>query len=59
MLMPDNQNLKFIQPDEAGLLKRFNELLAQMAAVNAQYNDEEVQADLRVASRVVRARKRK
>ena len=57
--MPYDQSPKFTQPDEAGLLKRFNELLAQMAAVNAQYTDEEVQADLKEASRVVQARKRK
>src|ERR1700736_391687 len=59
VLMPYDQYLKFAQADEAGVLKRFDELLAQMSAVNAQYTDEEVQADLIEASRAVRTRKRK
>jgi prevent-host-death family protein len=59
VLMPYDQYLKFAQAEEAGVLKRFDELLAQMATVNAQYTDEEVEADLKEASRVVRVRKRK
>ena len=59
VLMPYDQYLKFAQADEAGVIKRFDELLKQMAAVNAQYTDEEALADLKEASRDVHARKRK
>ena len=59
VLIPYEQYLKFVRADEAGVLKRFDELLARMAVINARYSDEEVEADLIEATRVVRSRKRK
>lgn len=59
VLVPYDQYLKFVQADEAGVLKRFDNVLARMAAVNAQYSDEEVEADLKQATRLVRSRKRR
>lgn len=59
VLVPYDQYLKFVQADEAGVLKRLDNVLARMAAVNAQYSDEEVEADLKQATRLVRSRKRR
>lgn len=59
VLVPYDQYLKFVQADEAGVLKRFDNVLARMAAVNAQYSEEEVEADLKQATRLVRSRKRR
>jgi len=59
VLVPYEQYLKFVQADEAGVLNRFDELLARLAMVNAKYPDAEVEADLKVATKIVRSRKRK
>lgn len=59
VLVPYEQYLKFAQADEAGVLKRLENALARMAVVNAQYSDEDVEADLKQATRVVRSRKRR
>lgn len=59
VLMSYDQYLKFVQADEAGVLKRLDNMLARMAVVNAKYSDEEVAADLKEATRIVRSRKRK
>lgn len=58
VLVPYEDYLKFVQADESGVVKRFNDLLAHMAVVNAPYADEDVEADLKEATQVVRARKR-
>lgn len=58
VLVPYEQYLKFVQADEAGVLKRFDDLLARMALVNAKYSDGEVEADLAV-TKTPRSRKRK
>lgn len=59
VLVPYDQYLKFVQADEAGVLRRFDDILARMAAVNEKYSDEEVEADLKQATRNLRPRKRK
>jgi prevent-host-death family protein len=59
VLIPYEQYLKFVQADEAGILDRIDRALARMAALNADYADEEIEADLRAATQTVRARKRK
>lgn len=59
VLVPYEQYLKFVQADESGVLKRFDNLFARMATVNAKYSDAEVEADLDLATKQVRARKRK
>ncbi len=57
VLIPYERYLKFVRADEAGVLKRMDEALAHMARVNARYADEEIEADLLEATRIVRGRK--
>ena len=57
VMVPYEQYLRFVQADEAGVLARFDKLLERMAAVNARYAEEEVEADLVEATRIVRKRK--
>ncbi len=59
VLVPYDQYLKFVQADEAGVLKRFDDILARMAVANEKYSDQEVEADLKQATRSARSRKRK
>ena len=59
VLVPYEQYLKFAQADEAGVLKRFDHLVARMALVNAKYSDSEIETDLESATKQIRARKRK
>jgi prevent-host-death family protein len=59
VLVSYDQYLKFVQADEAGVLKRFDDILARMAVANQEHSDEEVEADLKQATRRVRSRKRK
>lgn len=58
-LVPYDQYLKYVQADEAGVLKRLDNALARMAVVNARYSDEQVEADLNETTHTVRSRKRK
>jgi prevent-host-death family protein len=58
VLVPYEQYMSFVQADEAGVLKRFDQVLARMAVVNAKYPEAEVGADLKQATQVVRSRKR-
>ena len=57
VMIPYEQYLKFVQADEAGVLARFDKLLERMAVVNARYSEEEVEADLAAATRIVRKHK--
>jgi prevent-host-death family protein len=59
VLVPYEQYLRFAQADEAGVLKRFDNLVSRMAMVNAKYADSEVGADLELATKQIRAKKRK
>lgn len=59
VLIPYEQYLKFVQAEEAGVLDRVDRALARMAELNASYSDEEIEADLAEATKMVRARKRK
>ncbi|HET7088406.1 MAG TPA: type II toxin-antitoxin system Phd/YefM family antitoxin [Anaerolineae bacterium] len=59
VLISYEQYLRFIRADEAGVLKRIDDALAYMARVNAQYSDEEVEADVIEATKAVRSRKSK
>ena len=45
-LVPYGHYLKFVQADEAGILKGFDDVLVYLAVVNAKYSEEEVEADL-------------
>ena len=59
VMIPYEQYLKYVQMDEKGVVERLDRALAYMAEVNAQYSDEQVEADLIEATRIVRSRKRK
>jgi prevent-host-death family protein len=59
VMIPYEQYLKYVQLDEKGVVERLDRALAYMAEVNAQYSDEEVEADLVEANKIVRSRKRK
>ncbi len=59
VLIPYEQYLKYVQTDEAGVVERFTKLLEHLAAANAAYSEEEVEADLAAATKTVRSRKRK
>jgi prevent-host-death family protein len=59
VLVPYQQYLRFIQGDPAEVLARFDQLRARMATTNARYSEEEVEEDLKLATKAVRSRKRK
>ncbi len=59
VLIPYEQYVKFVQADEAGVLKRFDKLVRVMAETNAKYGEAEVEKDLKAASKHVRSRRRK
>ena len=59
VIIPYERYLKFLQADETRVLERIDRALARMTELNTQYTDEEVEADLAQAAKVVRARKRK
>ncbi len=50
---------RFTRADETRALKRFDALLERMAVVNAKYSDEEVETDLKEATKIVRSRRKK
>ncbi len=58
-LIPYEEYLKLVRADEGGVIERMNRALARMAEVNAHYSDEEVEADLIAATRIVRERRKK
>jgi prevent-host-death family protein len=59
VLISYDQYIKFTRVEEAGVRSRLDAVLARMAALNAQYSEEEVAADLAEATREVRSRKRR
>ena len=59
VMMPYDQYLKFVEMNESGVLRRFDQAVARMAAANARYTDDEVEADLIAATRTVRRMARK
>jgi len=59
VLLPYDQYVRLMRVDETRVLKRFDALLDRMARVNARYSEDEVEADLREATKLVRLRKRK
>jgi prevent-host-death family protein len=58
VLIPYEQYRRFIEADEAGVLRRFDAAMQQTAAANARYSEAEVQADARRATWTLRLRKR-
>lgn len=59
VMIPYDQYLKYVQVDEAGVVERMERALARMAELNAHYSDEEIEADLVAATKIVRSRKRR
>jgi prevent-host-death family protein len=59
VLLPYDEYMRFVQADEAGILRRFDVVQERMNAANSRYSDDEVEADLRSVSKAVRARRRK
>lgn len=57
VMIPYEQYLRYVQMSESGILQRFDEVLARLAVANAQYSDEEIEADLKAATKTVRRRK--
>ncbi len=55
VLIPYDQYLRLMRADEAGVLKRFDALLNRMAAVNAQYSEDELTTDLEEVTKIIRA----
>lgn len=49
VLIPYEQYLRFLRADEAGILKRFDDLLARMSAVNDRFSEEEIAKDVAAA----------
>ena len=46
VLIPYEQYLRFLRADEAGILKRFDDLLARMSAANERFSEEEIAKDV-------------
>ncbi len=59
VLLPYDEYLRFTQADEAGILRRFELVQERMNAVNSRYSDNEVEADVKSATKTVRTRRRK
>ncbi len=59
VMIPYEEYLKYARADEAGVIARMNQVLARMAELNSRFRDEEIEADLIEATRIVRARKHK
>ena len=59
VMIPYEQYLKYVQSDEQGIVERMDRTLARMAELNAQYSDEQVEAGLIEATKIVRSRKRR
>jgi len=58
VLIPYERYLRLIRADEEGILRRFDDLLARMAAAHARFSEEEVAEDVAAAVRDVRKRKK-
>ncbi len=58
VLIPYEQYLRFIRADEGGILKRFDDLLARMAAAHDRFSEDEIAKDVADAIRDVRKRKK-
>ena len=53
-MIPYDQYLKFVAMNEGGVLQRFDRAIARMTAVNERYSEDEIEADLKTATRLVR-----
>lgn len=58
-LVPYDQYLKYVQLDENGIFKRFDDLLVRMSLVNASFSVKEIERDIQAARKAIRPRKRR
>ncbi|MBI4600403.1 MAG: type II toxin-antitoxin system Phd/YefM family antitoxin [Planctomycetes bacterium] len=56
-MIPYEEYVKFVKSSDGGALARFDKLCARMAVANAKCSEEEVEADLRAATREVRKKR--
>jgi len=59
VMIPYEQYQRFVRMGEAEVLDRFDRLRKRMAEVNARYSEEEVEKDLRGATRMARSKKQR
>ncbi len=57
VLLPYDEYLRLAALSTSEITERFSKVIARMQVVNAQYNDEEIEHDLREATKVVRKAK--
>ncbi len=57
VLIPYDQFVKYVETDAAGVVERFNRMLAQLARANAAYSEAEVEADLAKVKKARRTQK--
>lgn len=58
VLMPYEEYLRLARLSDTEITARFNQILARMRAVNARFNDEEIEYDLTQATKTLRKTKR-
>ena len=56
-MIPYEEYVRFMKLSEGPELARFDKLCARMAVANAKYSEEEIESDLRAATRQVRKKK--
>jgi prevent-host-death family protein len=59
VLVPYERYLRLVRAEEEGILRRFDEFQARMAAANSKFTEEEVARDVAAAVRAVRKRRNK
>src|SRR5512137_1799318 len=52
VMIPYEQYLKYVQSDEKGIVERMDRTLTRMAELNAQYSDDQVEANLIEAAKI-------
>lgn len=57
VMVPYDDYLRYIELREAGILARFDQARERLAAANAAFSDEEIEADLKAATHTVRSRR--
>lgn len=58
VILPYEEYVRLIQLSDSEIVARFNRVLARMRSANARFADEEVEADLKQATKVVRKARR-
>jgi prevent-host-death family protein len=56
-MIPYDDYVQYVEIRESGILTRFDQARERLAAANAAYSDEEIEADLQQATLTVRSRR--